>query len=42
MTLHHLGLWVADRHPVAGGQEHYAAYLADDAGSEVGLVAERW
>lgn len=35
-------LLFADRHPHAGGPEHYAAYLADGAGFEVELVAERW
>jgi len=28
-----------DRHPYAGGQEHYAAYLEDADGFEVELVA---
>jgi catechol 2,3-dioxygenase-like lactoylglutathione lyase family enzyme len=28
-----------DRHPYAGGPEHYAAYLADRYGFEVELVA---
>ena len=28
-----------DRHPYAGGPEHYAAYLEDAAGFEVELVA---
>ena len=28
-----------DRHPHAGGPEHYAAYLADDDGFEVELVS---
>ena len=28
-----------DRHPHAGGPQHYAAYLADTAGYEVELVA---
>jgi catechol 2,3-dioxygenase-like lactoylglutathione lyase family enzyme len=29
-----------DRHPHAGGAEHYAAYLEDADGFEVELVAE--
>jgi catechol 2,3-dioxygenase-like lactoylglutathione lyase family enzyme len=29
-----------DRHPYAGGPEHYAAYLEDSYGYEVELVAE--
>jgi hypothetical protein len=29
----------ADRHPYAGGPEHYAAYLEDAYGYEVELVA---
>ena len=33
-------LMFADRHPYAGGPEHYAAYLEDAAGFEVELVAE--
>jgi catechol 2,3-dioxygenase-like lactoylglutathione lyase family enzyme len=32
-------LMFADRHPYAGGPEHYAAYLEDDQGFEVELVA---
>ena len=32
-------LLFADRHPWAGGPEHYAAYLEDAAGFEVELVA---
>ncbi|MFI6323143.1 VOC family protein [Nonomuraea sp. NPDC050556] len=31
-------LMFADRHPYAGGPEHYAAYLENDAGFEVELV----
>lgn len=31
---------LADRHPYAGGPDHYAAYLADHQGFEVELVAE--
>lgn len=34
-------LLFADRHPYAGGPEHYAAYLEDAAGFEVELVAEQ-
>jgi catechol 2,3-dioxygenase-like lactoylglutathione lyase family enzyme len=33
-------LLFADRHPYAGGPDHYAAYLEDAAGFEVELVAE--
>jgi hypothetical protein len=29
----------ADRHPYAGGDQHYAAYLEDRDGYEVELVA---
>jgi catechol 2,3-dioxygenase-like lactoylglutathione lyase family enzyme len=32
-------LLFADRHPYAGGPDHYAAYLADPYGFEVELVA---
>ncbi len=32
-------LLFADQHPFAGGPEHYAAYLEDEAGFEVELVA---
>ena len=32
-------LLFADRHPYAGGPEHYAAYLEDTQGFEVELVA---
>jgi catechol 2,3-dioxygenase-like lactoylglutathione lyase family enzyme len=32
-------LMFADRHPFAGGPEHYAAYLEDADGYEVELVA---
>lgn len=28
-----------DRHPYAGGEQHYAAYLANDDGFEIELVA---
>lgn len=33
-------LLFADRHPWAGGSEHYAAYLTNSDGFEVELVAE--
>jgi catechol 2,3-dioxygenase-like lactoylglutathione lyase family enzyme len=33
-------LMFADRHPHAAGPDHYAAYLEDDDGFEVELVAE--
>ncbi len=33
-------LMFTDRHPYAGGPDHYAAYLEDAAGFEVELVAE--
>ena len=36
---HGFTLMFADRHPYAGGPQHYAAYLADEAGFEVELVA---
>jgi catechol 2,3-dioxygenase-like lactoylglutathione lyase family enzyme len=32
-------LMFADRHPFAGGPEHFAAYLEDAAGFEIELVA---
>ena len=32
-------LLFADRHPYAGGREHYAAYLENDHGFEVEIVA---
>jgi catechol 2,3-dioxygenase-like lactoylglutathione lyase family enzyme len=32
-------LLFADRHPYAGGEHHYAGYLADGQGFEVELVA---
>lgn len=32
-------LMFADRHPHAGGPDHYAAYLENEAGYEVELVA---
>lgn len=34
-------LMFADRHPHAGGDQHYAAYLENDDGFEVELVASR-
>jgi catechol 2,3-dioxygenase-like lactoylglutathione lyase family enzyme len=37
--LHGWRLMFADRHPYAGGEEHYAAYLEDSDGYEVELVA---
>lgn len=36
---HGWSLLFADRHPHAGGPDHYAAYLADADGFEVELVA---
>ncbi|WP_343047992.1 hypothetical protein [Cellulomonas humilata] len=36
---HGWSLLFADRHPYAGGREHYAAYLEDAQGFEVELVA---
>lgn len=33
-------LLFADRHPYAGGEQHYAAYLEDADGYEVELVAD--
>ena len=33
-------LMFSDRHPYAGGPQHYAAYLQDDDGYEVELVGE--
>ncbi|MFD2027688.1 hypothetical protein [Promicromonospora aerolata] len=42
--LHHVELWVAllfpDRHPHAGGPDHYAAYLENEDGYEVEVVAD--
>ena len=32
-------LMFPDKHPYAGGPDHYAAYLTDDQGFEVELVA---
>ena len=32
-------LLFADRHPYAGGQDHYACYLENDQGFEVEIVA---
>jgi catechol 2,3-dioxygenase-like lactoylglutathione lyase family enzyme len=37
---HGWALLYADRHPYAGGVEHYAAYLEDADGYEVELVAD--
>jgi hypothetical protein len=37
--LHGWRLLFADRHPYAGGEQHYAAYLEDRDGYEVELVA---
>ena len=37
--VHGWTLLFADKHPYAGGQEHYAAYLASTDGFEVELVA---
>ncbi|KSU67821.1 VOC family protein [Arthrobacter sp. NIO-1057] len=36
---HGFTLMFADKHPYAGGPHHYAAYLEDNAGFEVELVA---
>ena len=36
---HGWALLFGDRHPYAGGAEHYAAYLEDDDGYEVEVVA---
>lgn len=36
---HGWSLLFADRHPHAGGREHYAAYLENDHGFEVEIVA---
>lgn len=36
---HGWSLLFADRHPYAGGPDHYAAYLEDSDGYEVELVA---
>ena len=36
---HGWSLLFADRHPFAGGEDHYAAYLANADGYEVELVA---
>ena len=33
-------LLFADEHPYAGGPQHYAAYLEDDAGFEIEIVAD--
>ena len=37
---HGCRLLVADRHPHAGGEDHYAAYLASTDGFEVELIAD--
>lgn len=39
-TRHGWRLMFPDRHPHAGGGQHYAAYLENDDGFEVELVAE--
>ena len=39
--VHGWRLMFADRHPFAGGPDHRAAYLEDDDGYEVELVADR-
>lgn len=36
---HGFMLLFSDKHPFAGGEQHYAAYLEDAAGFEVELVA---
>ena len=33
-------LLLAEKHPYAGGPQHYAAYLEDDAGFEIEIVAD--
>jgi catechol 2,3-dioxygenase-like lactoylglutathione lyase family enzyme len=38
---HGWSLMFADRHPHAGGLDHYAAYLESDDGFEVEVVARR-
>jgi catechol 2,3-dioxygenase-like lactoylglutathione lyase family enzyme len=38
---HYWSLMFADRHPYAGGDRHYAAYLENSDGFEVELVAVR-
>ncbi|WP_440102191.1 VOC family protein [Glutamicibacter mishrai] len=38
---HGFNLMFADKHPHAGGPDHYAAYLEDQSGFEVELVASR-
>ncbi len=40
--LHGWQLLFADRHPYAGGEQHYAAYLEDHDGYEVELVAPQY
>lgn len=37
---HGFSLMFADKHPFAGGPQHYAAYLADPDGFEFELVAD--
>ncbi len=37
---HGWSLLFADRHPHAGGEDHYAAYLANTDGFEVELIAD--
>jgi hypothetical protein len=38
-VLHGWRLLFADKHPYAGGEQHYAAYLENTDGFEVELVA---
>ena len=38
-TAHGWSIMFPDRHPYAGGPEHYAAYLENTAGYEVELIA---
>jgi hypothetical protein len=40
VSQHGWSLMFADRHPLAGGPDTYAAYLEDGSGFEVELVAE--
>ena len=37
---HGWALLFADKHPYAGGKDHYAAYLANSDGYEVELIAD--
>ncbi|WP_159610324.1 VOC family protein [Glutamicibacter sp. JC586] len=37
--VHGFSLMFAEKHPFAGGSHHYAAYLEDESGFEVELVA---